>query len=88
MQVSNDVDESRRRQQQQQQQGSSGGVDADPADDGLDLSHLCYPLLGSLLLIMWWCQVVYSHYFSMASSMSLLSLTVLFVASIANTYLY
>ena len=38
--------------------------------------------------MLWWCQVVYSHYFSVASSMSLVSLTVLFLASVTNTYLY
>jgi hypothetical protein len=26
-----------------------------PAD--LDLSGLCYPLLGAVLFIIWWCQV-------------------------------
>ena len=55
--------------------------------DGLDLSHLCYPLLGSVLVIIWWCQLMYSHYFSIASSLSLVSLTVLFLASVTNTYI-
>lgn len=74
--------------------GSSGASSGDAratfvdADDNLDLSHICYPLLGSVLVMLWWCQVVYSHYFSLASSMSLVTLTVLFAGSIANTYLY
>ncbi len=66
----------------------SGATYPGEHDDGLDLSHICYPLLGSLLLMLWWCQIVYSHYFSVASTMSLVSLTVLFLASITNTYLY
>ena len=57
-------------------------------DDNLDFSHICYPLLGSVLAMIWWCQLVYSHYFSLTSSVSLVALTVLFLASITNTYLY
>jgi len=52
----------------------------------LDLSNVCYPLLGTVLFIIWWCQVVYAHYFNFTSTMSLVSLTILFFASMANTY--
>lgn len=54
----------------------------------LDLSNVCYPLLGSVLMAIWWCQVVYAHYFTMTSTLSLVSLTVLYLASAANTYLH
>ena len=54
----------------------------------LDLSNVCYPLLGSVLMAIWWCQVVYAHYFTLTSTMSLVSLTVLYLASAANTYLH
>lgn len=53
----------------------------------LDLSNLFFPILGTVLFVIWWCQVVYSHYFSFTSSLSLISLTMLYVASITNAYL-
>jgi hypothetical protein len=70
--------------------GNGGGGLADDLDgDGdLDLSHVCYPMLGSVLVVIWWCQVAYPHFFSLASTISLVSLTVLFVASVINTYVY
>ena len=54
----------------------------------LDLSNVCYPLLGSVLMAIWWCQVVYAHYFTLTSTLSLVSLTVLYLASAANAYLH
>ena len=57
-------------------------------DDDLDLSHICYPLLGCVLGLIWWCQLAYPHYFSVMSTGSLVSLTVLFLASVVNTYMY
>jgi len=57
-------------------------------EDNLDLSHICYPMLGAVLLSLWWCQVVYAHYFSLMSSVSLITLTVVYMASIVNTYIY
>jgi hypothetical protein len=60
-------------------------VNADDSLD-LDLSNICYPLLGTCLMVIWWCQVVYAHYFNFTSTISLVSLTVLFFASMANTY--
>lgn len=53
----------------------------------LDLSGLCYPVLGTVLFVIWWCQVVYAHYFTFTSTMSLVSLTFLYAASVANAYL-
>ncbi len=84
--VSSGQQQQQPQQQQQQQQQDHVYYPVD-ADDGLDLSHICYPLLGSVLLMVWWCQIVYSHYFSMASSLSLFCLTILFAASVTNTYL-
>ena len=57
-------------------------------EDDLDLSHICYPLLGCVLVVTWWLQVAYPHYFSVMSTGSLVSLTVLFLASVVNTYMY
>ena len=58
-------------------------------DDGdLDLSHICYPLIGCVLVLVWWLQVVYPHFFSVASTGSLVSLTILYLASVVNTYVY
>ena len=59
------------------------------ADDtmDLDLSSFCFPLMGALLLVIWWCQVVYSHYFNLTTTISLVSLTILFFATAVNTYL-
>ena len=54
----------------------------------LDLSNVCYPLLGSVLMAIWWCQVVYAHYFTLTTTLSLVSLTVLYLASAANAYLH
>ena len=51
-------------------------------------SHICYPLLGCILAVVWWLQVAHPHYFSIMSTTSLVSLTVLFLASVVNTYLY
>lgn len=56
--------------------------------EDLDLSHMAYPFLGSILLVIWYCQWVYSHFFSFTSSLSLLSLTCLYMASLVNTYLH
>lgn len=69
-------------------EGGTEGVSGETDPEDLDLSHLCYPLLGSVLVMIWWCQMVYPHYFSYASTLSLVSLTVIFLASILNTYLY
>ena len=52
--------------------------------DDFDLSSFCFPLLGTLLLLMWFCQVVYAHYFNMASTLCLVTLSVLFLASAFN----
>ena len=52
-----------------------------------DVSHVCLPLLGLVLVIIWWCQMLYSQYFNVTSTISLVSLTILFLASVANTYL-
>lgn len=68
--------------------GDLGGHDGLVEDDDLDLSHICYPLLGCVLVVIWWLQVVYPHYFSFMSTGSLVSLTVLFLASVVNTYMY
>ena len=69
------------------------GINANRNDNGidvadLDLSNVCYPLLGSVLMAIWWCQVVYAHYFTLTSTLSLVSLTVLYLASAANAYLH
>ena len=65
--------------------GVTLGSDVPGAD--LDLSNLCYPVLGTVLFVIWWCQVVYAHYFTFTSTMSLVSLTFLYAASVANAYL-
>ena len=52
--------------------------------DDFDLSSFCFPLLGTLLLLMWFCQIVYAHYFNMASTLCLVTLSVLFLASAFN----
>jgi len=59
------------------------------ADDtmDLDLSSFCLPLLGALLMGIWWCQVVYSQYFNLTTTISLVSLTILFLATAVNSYL-
>ena len=59
------------------------------ADDtmDLDLSSFCLPLLGALLMGIWWCQVVYSQYFNLTTTISLVSLTILFFATAVNSYL-
>ena len=75
-------------------EGRQAATDAaNPNDDNieiseLDLSNICYPLLGSVLMAIWWCQVVYTHYFSLTSTLSLISLTVLFLFSAANAFLH
>ena len=56
--------------QQQQSQRSQGQIQHSP-DDGLDLSHMAYPLLGSILLIIWWTQLIFPQFFSITSTMSL-----------------
>ena len=53
----------------------------------LDLSSFCLPLLGALLMGIWWCQVVYSQYFNLTTTISLVSLTILFFATAVNSYL-
>ena len=53
----------------------------------LDLSSFCFPLLGSLLMVIWWCQIVYAHYFNLATTISLVSLTVLFFTTAITTYM-
>lgn len=67
---------------QERERGGANPVDA----MDLDLSSFCFPLLGSLLVVIWWCQMVYAHYFNMTTTISLVSLTVLFFASAANAY--
>lgn len=67
------------------EQVNAEGLNPDAMD--LDLSSICFPLLGSLLVVIWWCQMVYAHYFNMTTTISLVSLTVLFFASAANAYL-
>ena len=74
-------------------QGGRAGNLADNAgaaalDDILDfdVSNICLPLLGSVLVIIWWCQMIYSQYFNLTSTVSLVSLTILFLFSVANTY--
>jgi len=59
------------------------------ADDtmDLDLSSFCLPLLGALLMGIWWCQMVYSQYFNLTTTISLVSLTILFFATAVNSYL-
>ena len=52
--------------------------------EDFDLSSFCFPLLGTLLLLMWFCQIVYAHYFNMASTLCLVTLSVLFLASAFN----
>ena len=63
---------------------NQAGVIEDLMD--FDVSHVCLPLLGLVLVIIWWCQMIYSQYFNLTSTISLVSLTVLFLASVANTY--
>lgn len=67
--------------------GSGGQTSAIDIPGDLDLSGLCYPVLGTVLFVIWWCQVVYAHYFTFTSTMSLVSLTFLYAASVANAYL-
>lgn len=74
-------------------QGGRAGNLADNAgaaalDDILDfdVSNICLPLLGSVLVIIWWCQMIYSQYFNLTSTVSLVSLTILFLFSVVNTY--
>eukprot|EP00096_Caligus_rogercresseyi_P007917 TRINITY_DN2606_c1_g1_i1.p1 TRINITY_DN2606_c1_g1~~TRINITY_DN2606_c1_g1_i1.p1 ORF type:complete len:259 (+),score=79.81 TRINITY_DN2606_c1_g1_i1:168-944(+) len=51
--------------------------------EDLDLSTLCYPLLGSLLSLTWWCQIVYGQYFNLTSTLSLIFITGLYVFCLA-----
>jgi len=79
------------------QRGAPNNQDANPGDNqnqpildepiDLDLSSFCFPLLGALLMVIWWCQIVYAHYFNLTSTISLVSLTILFFATAVNTYL-
>ena len=82
---------------QQQQQGQQGQQQQhahqlppllDDLDGELDLSQICFPLIGFILVVVWWVQVAYPHFFSLASTISLVSLTIIFVASVINTYVY
>jgi len=59
----------------------------DPGSD-LDLQTLCFPLLGTILFGCWWFALFYSQNFTMLSLTSLVSLTVLYAASVANLMLY
>lgn len=78
---------SRQSEEQRQQQQQHQGPGLTEPEDNLDLSHMCYPLLGACLVCLWWCQIVFTNYFSMASTISLVFLTVLFGASVYNTYI-
>lgn len=53
-------------------------------NDDFDLSSFCFPLLGALLTLIWICQVVYANYFNMTSTICLVTLSVLFMASAIN----
>lgn len=71
-----------------QQDANANSVRAeDAAIQDLDLSFFCFPLLGTLLIVLWWCHVVYARYFNLTTTLSLVSLTVLFLATLANSYL-
>jgi len=65
----------------------AGGGANDPGSD-LDLQTLCFPLLGTILFGCWWFALFYSQNFTMLSLTSLVSLTVLYAASVANLMLY
>ncbi|XP_071749875.1 transmembrane and ubiquitin-like domain-containing protein 1 [Lepeophtheirus salmonis] len=52
--------------------------------EDLDLSTVCYPLLGSLLSLIWWCQIVYGQYFNLTSTLSLISITGLYIFCLAG----
>jgi len=54
----------------------------------LDLQTLCFPLLGTILFGCWWFALFYSQNFTMLSLTSLVSLTVLYAASVANLMFY
>ena len=70
------------------QRGNNLAENAGALDDILDfdVSNICLPLLGMVLAIIWWCQMIYSQYFNLTSTVSLVSLTVLFLFSVVNTY--
>ena len=57
---------------------------ANEINDDFDLSSFCFPLLGALLTLIWICQVVYANYFNMTSTICLVTLSVLFMASAIN----
>lgn len=74
--------------------GATGGSGTAATSDGdifqseLDLQALCFPLLGTILFGCWWFLLFYSQHFTMLAAMSLVSLTVLYLASVANLMLY
>jgi len=72
--------------------GAAGGTaatsDGDIFQSELDLQAFCFPLLGTILFGCWWFLLFYSQHFTMLAAMSLVSLTVLYLASVANLMLY
>ena len=53
-----------------------------------DLQAVCFPLLGTILFCCWWALLFYSQNFTAISALSLVSLTILYCASVANLLLY
>ena len=80
--------ESNENQNSNQRGNPADNAGAAALDDILDfdVSNICLPLLGLVLVIIWWCQMIYSQYFNVTSTVSLVSLTILFLFSVANTY--
>ena len=73
------------------QSAHPGGQTGNPLNDvgsDLDLQTLCFPLLGTILFGCWWFALFYSQNFTMLSLTSLVSLTVLYAASVANLMFY
>lgn len=66
----------------------AGGGGDDIFQSELDLQAFCFPLLGTILFGCWWFLLFYSQHFTMLGAMSLVSLTVLYLASLANLMLY
>jgi len=69
---------------------TTGNLSVGPHEVGsdLDLQTLCFPLLGTILFGCWWFALFYSQHFTMLSLTSLVSLTVLYAASLANLIFY
>lgn len=69
-----------RQQQQQHQQQQQ------PPD--LDLSIYCIPLLGLILIMLWYLRLTYSAYFNIMSTLALIGLTSLYFLSVYGTHFH